>query len=125
MSFLTTLGKILKVGEVVGPSVVTTINPAAGAITGLILNAVVKAEKTGGSGAEKKKQVVAEVLPTVGPLVNAVVASSGAKVNLDSAGATNGISQIVDGIVALLNAMEVPAAATTGTSGGSIATSTA
>jgi len=117
MSFFSKFKDILKVGEVAAPTVVTAINPAAGAITGLILNSVAKAEQTGSSGADKKKQVVAEVLPSVAPIVNAVLASSGAKVNLDAAGVNNGVSQIVDGVVSLLNSMQAPAAATAGTGG--------
>jgi hypothetical protein len=117
MSFFGKFKDILKVGEVVAPTVVTAINPAAGAITGLILNSVAKAEQTGASGPDKKKQVVSEVLPSVAPIVNAVLASSGAKVNLDAAGVNNGIGQIVDGVVSLLNSMQAPAAATTGTGG--------
>jgi hypothetical protein len=121
MSFLSTLRGITKVGEVVAPSVVTAINPAAGAITGVIVNAVVKAEETGGSGPGKKQEVMDEVLPIVGPLVSTLLASSGAKVNLNSAGVTNSVSQIVDGVVSLLNAIEAPAAAMTGTGRGSSA----
>jgi len=117
MSFLSKFKDIFKVGEAVAPAVVTAINPAAGAITGLILNAVAKAEQTGASGADKKKQVVAEVLPSVAPIVNAVLASSGGKVNLDPAVMTNGVGQIVDGVVSLLNSMQAAAAATTGTGG--------
>src|SRR3954470_4232892 len=37
----------------------------------------------------------------IGPLVSTILASSGAKVNLNSAGVTNAVSQIVDGVVAL------------------------
>jgi hypothetical protein len=122
MSFLTTLGKILKAGQLAAPTVVTAINPAAGAITGIILNAVVKAEQSGASGPDKKKQVVAEVLPTIGPLVSAVLGASGATVNLNSAGVTNAVGEIVDGVVALLNAIETPTAATTGSGAGSVAT---
>ena len=113
MSFLDTLRKITKISQVVAPGVITAINPAAGAITGVIINAVVKAEESGGSGAGKKQQVMDEVLPIVGPLVSTVLASSGAKVNLNSTGVINSVSQIVDGVVSLLNAMEAPTAATT------------
>src|SRR4051794_31737902 len=118
MSFLSTLRGIAKIGEVVAPGVVTAINPAAGAITGVVVNAVVKAEETGGSGPGKKQQVMDEVLPIVGPLVSTILASSGAKVNLNSTGVTTSVSQIVDGVVSLLNAVEAPAAATTGTGRG-------
>ena len=111
MSFLSNLKKILNVSEAVAPSVVTAINPAAGAITGLIINAVVKAEDAGGSGPDKKKQVVAAVLPSVAPILGAVLGSSGAKINLDPTTLNTGIGQIVDGIVALLNSMQAPAAA--------------
>jgi hypothetical protein len=113
MGFLDTLRKITKIGQVVAPGVITAINPAAGAITGLIINAVVKAEESGGSGPGKKQQVMDEVLPIVAPLVSTVLASSGAKVNLNSTGVNNSVSQIVDGVVSLLNAMEAPAAAPT------------
>lgn len=114
MGFLTNLKKILNVSEAVAPSVVSAINPAAGAITGLIINAVVKAEDAGGSGPDKKKQVVAEVLPSVAPIVGAVLGSSGAKVNLDPTALNTSIGQIVDGIVALLNSMQVASAAAPG-----------
>jgi hypothetical protein len=122
MSFLSTLGKILKFGQAVAPGVVTAINPAAGAITGVALNAVVKAEESGGTGPQKKQKVMQEVIPTVGPLVSTLLASSGAKVDLNSTGVTNAVSQIVDGIVSLLNAIQAaPAAAATGASSGSSA----
>jgi hypothetical protein len=121
MSFLSKLRGIAKIGEVVAPGVVTAINPAAGAITGVVVNAVVKAEETGGSGPGKKQQVMDEVLPIVGPLVSTILASSGAKVSLNSKGVTTSVSQIVDGVVSLLNAVEAPAAATTGTGHGSSA----
>ena len=78
MSFLSVLKKIGKVGEAVAPVAVTAINPAAGAITGMVVNAVVKAEESGGSGPEKKQKVMSEVLPMVGPLVTAVLQSAGA-----------------------------------------------
>jgi hypothetical protein len=117
MGFLSNLKKILNVSEAEAPSVVTAINPAAGAITGLILNAVVKAEDAGGSGPDKKKQVVAAVLPSVAPIVGAVLGSSGAKVNLDPTALNAGIGQIVDGFVALLNSMQAPAVAASGAGG--------
>ena len=114
MSFLSVLGKIAKAGETVAPAAVTAINPAAGAITGIVLNAVVKAEQAGGTGASKKQQVMNQVLPAIVPLISTVAKSTGTQVNLNSTGANNAVSQIVDGVVALLNAVEAPTAATTG-----------
>ena len=117
MSFLDKLKNVFKVSEAVAPSIVTAINPAAGAITGLILNAVAKAEEAGGSGPEKKKKVVAAVLPSVTPIVGAVLAASGSKVNLDQGTLHDGLGQIVDGVVALLNSMQGVEAAAPGGGG--------
>lgn len=111
MSFIDTLGKILKVADTVAPAAVSAINPAAGAITGLVLNSVVKAEQAGGTGPAKKQQVLNEVLPAVGPLIGTVLEASGVKANMNGPGLQDAIGQMVDGVVALLNAIQTPAAA--------------
>jgi hypothetical protein len=77
MSFLTTLRKIGRIGEVVAPFAITTINPAAGAITGMVVNTVVNAEAAGGSGPDNKEQVMRHVLPVAGPLVSTILAGCG------------------------------------------------
>ena len=111
MSFLSTLGKILKVADTAAPAAISAINPAAGAITGLVLNSVVKAEQSGGTGTAKKQQVMNEVLPAVGPLINTILQASGTKVNMNAQGVETAVGQIVDGVVALLNAVQTPATA--------------
>ena len=63
MSFLSVLGKIGKIGASIAPAAVTLINPAAGALTSLVVGAVIKAEEGGGSGPEKKQQVVQQLAP--------------------------------------------------------------
>jgi hypothetical protein len=111
MSFLSTLGKIFKVADTAAPAAVTAINPAAGAITGLVLNSVIKAEQGGGTGPAKKQQVLTEVLPAVGPLIGTVLQVSGVTANMNGPGVEAAIGQMVDGVVALLNAIQTPAAA--------------
>ena len=109
MSLLYVLGKVLHVGEAVAPEVATAINPAAGALISLVLNAVTQAEQAGGSGAAKKAQVVQGVMPAAATIVNAVLQAKGGKSNIDSPQLTAAVSALVDGVVALLNSVQTPA----------------
>jgi hypothetical protein len=119
MNILKALGAIAKVGEAVAPIAVTAVNPAAGAITSLVLNAVVKAEQAGGTGPQKREQVLASLGPMVAPLVASIMQAAGSKVKVDPNGVNQAVGQIADGIVALLNSMQVPAGqATTAGQGG-------
>ena len=54
MNVVEALGKVLQVGEAAAPIVATAVNPAAGAPVNVVLDAVTKAEATGGSGVAKK-----------------------------------------------------------------------
>lgn len=111
MGILHVLKTIGKGAQAVVPAVVPAINPAAGAITQLILNAVVHAEQSGVGGAVKKQQVMNEVVPIAGPLLTTILQTTGGKVKLDSQGINDAVSEIVEGIVKLLKAVDVPAAA--------------
>jgi hypothetical protein len=115
MGFLKVLSTIFKVGEAIAPAVVTSVNPAAGAITSLVVSAVVKAEQAGGSGPEKRQQVLAQLAPMVGPMVASIMQASGSKVQLDPNVLNQSVGQIVDGVVALMNSMQ-PAAQKTSAS---------
>lgn len=109
MSFLSVFTKVMKVSGTVAPAVITAVNPAAGAITSIVVDAVIRAEQAGGSGSHKKEQVLAQVAPVVAPMVAAIMQASGSKVALDPSGVNQAISQIVDGVVALLNSIKAPA----------------
>jgi hypothetical protein len=115
VSFLSTFAKVLKIGGSVAPGIITAVNPAAGAITSLVVNAVIQAEEAGGSGPEKKQAVMAQVAPMVAPMVGAIMQATGSKVIVDPAGVNQALSQTVDGVVALLNAIKAPAAASAST----------
>ena len=114
MRFLDILGRVAKGAKVAAPLVAPAISPAAGAITQIVMNAVIRAEEAGGTGANKKKVVMAEVLPIVAPLLTTMLATSGKNVNLNAEGVNDSVSQIVEGVVKLLNAVEVPATTTAG-----------
>ena len=122
MSFLNTLKGILHVGEALAPSVATAINPAAGAIVGVVINAVTQAEQAGGTGAAKKAAVMKDVLPVAEGIVNAVLQAKGVKVNPTQL--SGAVSSITDGVVALLNSVGTAAATTTATAGSSTAAPT-
>ena len=109
MSFMSVLGHIMKIGGSVAPAAITAVNPAAGAITSLVVSAVIKAEEAGGSGPEKKKQVLQQLGPMVAPMVGTIMQAAGSKVSVDPAGVNTALSQIVDGVVALLNSLRAPA----------------
>ena len=114
MSFLTVLSKVLSATEALAPTVANAINPAAGAIVNVVVSSVARVEQAGGTGASKKEAVMAEVMPLLLPLLTAVLKSSRANVNLNPDGIREAASQIVDGVVALLNAVQpsaTPAAA--------------
>jgi len=110
MSFLSVLGTVAKIGETAAaPAAVSAINPAAGLITSLVINAVIKAEQRGGTGSAKKQQVLAELLPVITPIVGTLVQTSNPKVSINPEGVNQAISQIVDGVVSLLNAVQAQA----------------
>jgi hypothetical protein len=112
MSFLSVLGKIAKIGGAVAPAAATAISPTAGAITGLVVNAVIKAEQAGGTGSVKKELVMKQVLPVVTPLILTLMQNSGTKVTVDPTGTEKAVSQIVDGVVALMNSLDAQTQAT-------------
>jgi len=111
MSFLKVLGQIGKVGAGIAPVALTAINPAAGAITSLVLGAVIKAEETQASGPEKRQQVIQQLAPLVGPMVSTIAQAAGSKLTVNPEGVNKAVGQMVDGVVALLNALQAPAAA--------------
>jgi hypothetical protein len=115
MSFLSALKGILHVGEAVAPTVATAINPAAGAIVSLAVNAVTQAEQKGGTGPEKKAAVMSQVLPAAEGIVNAVLQAKGVKVNATQL--STSVSNIVDGVVALLNSVGAKSSAVAGAAG--------
>jgi hypothetical protein len=115
VKFLDILGHIAKGAQAVAPVVIPAINPAAGAITQLVLSAVVRAEEAGGSGSAKKQQVLAEVLPIATPLLTTMLSASGRNVNLNQQGVSDAVGQIIEGVVSLLKAVEVPAATSAST----------
>jgi hypothetical protein len=115
MGFLKVLSSVFKVGEAIAPAAITAVNPAAGAITSLVVNAVIKAEQAGGSGPEKRNQVVTQIAPLVAPMVASIMQAAGSKVQLDPNGVNQAVGQIADGVVALLNSMRAPAAQSTST----------
>jgi len=117
MSFLNVLKKVVKVSEAVGPAVATAINPGAGALVGLIVNAVAQAEEAGGTGPAKKAAVIASVLPTATTILNATLQARGAKSQIDSTQLQTALGNIVDGVVALMNSVQEPGTTTTGTTG--------
>jgi hypothetical protein len=112
VSFLNVLKGILHIGEAVGPQVATAINPAAGALVGIVVNAVTQAEQKGGTGPDKKQEVMTQVLPVAESILGAVLQAKGVKI--DNAQLNTAMSNIVDGVVALMNSIGGVAATTAG-----------
>lgn len=118
MGLRSILGDVVKVGGIAAPEVVTALNPAAGAITQLLVNSIIKAEQSGGDSTAKKQQVVNSVLPAVEPTLNTMLqTAAGGKASVDSQGANDAVGQLVDGFVKLLNSVQVSAATTSAASG--------
>ncbi len=95
MSFWSTLSKVFTVVSKAAP-VVSLINPAAGAILGSIISAIVAIEPQGLSGADKKTAVTS--------VANAVAAANGFAINQAQ------LSALIDGLVAALNKLPEPVA---------------
>ena len=114
MSFLKVLGGALKVGQAVAPTVATAVNPAAGALVGLIVNSVTQAEQAGGTGAQKKAAVVQDVLPVATTLVVAALQARNAKAQVDPAHLSSAVGSMVDGVVSLMNSVQTAEGKTTG-----------
>ena len=106
MGFLSVIGKVLRVGEAVAPGVAGAINPAAGAVISLVVNSVTQAEQSGSTGAAKKAQVVKDVTPAATAIISAVLQSKGTNVGLNATQLNTAVSSMVDGVVALLNAVQ-------------------
>lgn len=111
MGLRSILGDIVKVGVVVAPDAVTAFNPAAGAITQLVVNGIIKAEQSGAGGGSKKQQVVNSVIPAVEPTLKTMFQTAGGTASVDPQGANEAVGQLVDAFVKLLNSIQVPAAA--------------
>ena len=106
MSFLHVLGDALHIGEAVAPGVVTAINPAAGAVVGLVVQAVTQAEQAGGTGAQKKAAAVQAVAPAAVGAVNAILQAKGSSAAVDPAQVSTAVGSLVDGVVGLLNSVQ-------------------
>jgi hypothetical protein len=106
MSFLKKLGGALNVGQAVAPTVATAINPAAGALVGLIVHAVTQAEQAGGTGAQKKAAAVQDVLPVATTLVTAALQARADKAQINPTQLSSAVGSMVDGVVALMNSVQ-------------------
>jgi hypothetical protein len=123
VSLRSVLGRIGKglLGAGTAEGIVTAINPVAGAISALVLNAIAKAEAHGGTATDKKQRVVAEVTPFIQPLIATVLTSEHVPIsvaNIDSDGIRQAVDKLADGVIALLDAIEVTEAAATGGAAG-------
>lgn len=125
MSFLNVLGKVLNVGGAVAPTVASAVNPAAGALVGLVVNAVTQAEQAGGTGAQKKAAVMQSVVPAAAGVVGAALQAKGSNPSLNSTQLTSAVSSLVDGTVSLLNSVQSPATTSTAASASAPATTPA
>jgi molybdopterin biosynthesis enzyme MoaB len=117
MSFLSVLGAALHIGEAVAPSVATAINPAAGALVGLVIHAVTEAEQTGGTGPQKREAALQAVLPAATGVVNAVLQAKGASASVNSTQLSTAVGVLIDGTVALLNSIQHTGAAAAAATG--------
>ena len=110
MSFLGTLGKIGRsIGRVAlryGPFVAGTVNPLAGQIAQIIVEAIIEAQQRHaheqGVGATKREEVVSQVTPKVQELIEKKLGKHAEEVAIDHDTAREAVGQIVDGYVRLL-----------------------
>lgn len=106
MNVVKILGTALRVGEAAAPAVASAINPAAGAVIGVVVDAVTKAEATGGSSVAKKEQVMQTVLPAASSIMSAVLRTKNPNVHVDPNQLSTAVSSIVDGVVALMHSVQ-------------------
>ena len=96
----------LAMGIAVHTDIATAINPAAGALVGLVIHAVTEAEQTGGTGAQKREAALQAVLPAATGVVNAVLQAKGANASVNSTQLSTAVGSLIDGTVALLNSVQ-------------------
>ena len=113
MGFLKVLGSVLHAGVDAAPTVATAINPAAGALVGLVVHSVTQAEQAGGTGVQKKAQVMQDVLPAATGVVNAALQARNVNTQLNSTQISTAVGSMVDSVVALMNSVQADPAATT------------
>lgn len=108
MGFVSILKKIGDVAGQQAPDIVSSFNPALGALAGTVLNAVVLSESKLGSGnGEAKKAEVMGILQVAVPLILKVVEASTGRDLVDDVRFAAGMEKLNDGIVDVLNAFHI------------------
>ncbi len=96
------------IGGVAVPAIIQSINPAMAPVVQAVLSAVLSAEGRHGAGqGAAKKDWVLEVLQTSSPLIIQTIERATGKELADDEAFAAGMSQVVDGFVAILNAFRI------------------
>ena len=108
MSFVSVLKKIGLVAGQAAPQIISSFNPAMGAIANTVLQSVVLTEAQMGSGnGEAKQQASLSAIQVALPLLLELVNTTSNRQLADPAALSSGLEKLNDGVVDILNAFRI------------------
>jgi len=108
MGFISILKKVGMVAGQAAPQIISTFNPAMGAIAGTVLQSVLLTEAQMGSGnGETKKQASLNSVQVALPLLLELVSATSNRQLADPKALADGFEKLNDGVVDILNAFRV------------------
>jgi hypothetical protein len=108
MGFVSILKKVGLVAGEAAPQIISSFNPALGAITGSVLQSVLLTEAQMGAGnGDAKKQASMNALQIALPLLLELVATTTNRQLADPNALAGGFEKLNDGVVDILNAFRV------------------
>jgi len=108
MGFVSILKKVGQIAGQAAPQIISTFNPAMGAIAGTVLQSVLLTEAQMGSGnGEAKKQASLNSLQVALPLLLELVSTTSNRQLADPNALAGGFEKLNDGVVDILNAFRV------------------
>ncbi len=108
MGFVSILKKVGLVAGQAAPQIISSFNPAIGAVAGTVLQSVLLTEAQMGPGnGEAKKQASMNAMQVALPLLLELVASTSNRQLADPTALAGGFEKLNDGVVDILNACRV------------------
>ncbi len=107
-TFFSILKKVLQLGAIAVPAVLQTVSPGVGTLVATILNAILSAEARYGAGTgAQKADAVTDAINTALPALVDVIEQRTGKELADQTLFANGLAQVQEGLVQILNAFRV------------------
>lgn len=108
MSIISILKKVLSIGLQTVPAIAAMVNPVFGALLTTVINSVLKTEaKMGAGNGAAKLDAALDLTDTAVPAIVALIETSTGKELVDNELFANGMTDVHNGVVKILNAFRV------------------